>query len=112
MSMSTVQKYVVWKGKKSNYKNWKRKFDLNCTNKHVDIGFELDEKDYPKVADKDYETTKNKFIEENNKSFKELIFSIDHETKEGAIAIAHATNSKTTKLPKGSARIAIKNLET
>ena len=35
----------------------------------------------------------------------------DHDTKEGAVAIAHATNSKTDKLPKGSAKIGMANLE-
>ena len=64
------------------------------------------------VADKDYKEKKDKFIYENYKSFKELIFSINHKTKEGEIAIEHVTNSKTTKLPKGSAKIAIKTLET
>ena len=111
MSLSTVQKYVMWKGKKSNYRNWKRKFDLNCANKNMETGFELDEKDFPKATAKDFDMDKKKFLDENNKSFKELIFSIDHETKEGAIAIAHATNSKTKNLPKGSARKAIENLE-
>ena len=101
----------MWKGKKSNYRNWKRKFDLNCAHKNIDIGFELDEKNFPKATDKDFDMNKKKFLEENYKSFKELIFSIDHETKEGAITIAHATNSKATNLSKLSAKVAIKNLE-
>ena len=99
------------KGKKSNYRNWKRKFDLNCASKHAGIGFDLDEDDFPETRDKDYEVKKEKFLDENYKSYKELIFSIDHDTKEGAVAIGHATNSKTDKLPKGSAKIAIENLE-
>ena len=70
MSLTTVQKYVVWKGKKENYRNWKRKFDLNCVNKNVEIGFELDEANFPDPTNIDYNDRKKKFLEENYKSFK------------------------------------------
>ena len=70
MSLTTVQKYVVWKGKKSTYQNWKKKFEMNCMQKGADIGFELDEKDFPEKSDQDYDVKSKTFLEENNKAFK------------------------------------------
>ena len=113
-----ANRYVVWNGEPKQFEMWKKKFMVNCRSRGVCNGFTMEEEDYPTPPDtkddeeemKRYKEEREKFEDNNNKSFEHLVNSIDHNKDKGTQALNYVFGARTARFPEGSARLAMERL--
>ena len=111
-----ANRYIVWNRKKTQYKMWRNKFMVSCRSRGVSDGFEINEEDVLKLKLKEATEDTKKEIKEyelmNDRSFEQLVNSIDHNKSDGTTALQYCFGAVTEVFENGSAKLALGRLDT